>query len=164
MYCFLVAWYGFKALPLTLKEERRLRVFQNMLLSTIFRSKRDEIAGDFRNILKYQISWKCDQYETSSSTYTDRHDKFNCRFPQLIKQSFEKISNTKFHENGTSRSWVLPRTQTDMKNVTFDFRNELNRVSKNSLISNFMKFRTVRDEFFHAHKKDITNLLVAFRN
>jgi hypothetical protein len=36
------------SLPLTLKEERRLRVFENRVLRRIFGSKRDEVTGEWR--------------------------------------------------------------------------------------------------------------------
>jgi hypothetical protein len=37
--------YGFETWSLTLREESRLRGFENMALRRIFRSKRDEITG-----------------------------------------------------------------------------------------------------------------------
>jgi len=64
-----------------------------------------------------------DHYETSSSTQTNRHDISTSRFPQLIKHSFQKFSNIQFHEYPTSTSQVLPRRQTDMKNVIDTSRN-----------------------------------------
>ena len=36
-----VVLYGYKTWPLTLREERRLRVFENRVLRRIFGSKRD---------------------------------------------------------------------------------------------------------------------------
>ena len=43
--------------------------------------------------------------------------------------------------------------------------NFLNRFSKNSQISNFMKIRPVVAELFRTDKRtDMTNLIVAFRN
>jgi len=35
---------------LTLREERRLRVFENMVLRRIFRPKRDEVTGESRKL------------------------------------------------------------------------------------------------------------------
>jgi hypothetical protein len=40
-----VVLYGCETWSLTLKEERRLRVFENRVLRRIFRSKRDEVTG-----------------------------------------------------------------------------------------------------------------------
>jgi hypothetical protein len=37
-------------LSLTLREEPRLRVFENMVLRRIFGSKRDEVTGDWREL------------------------------------------------------------------------------------------------------------------
>jgi hypothetical protein len=38
------------AWSLTLREEHGLRVFENMVLRTIFRRKRDEVAGEWRRM------------------------------------------------------------------------------------------------------------------
>jgi hypothetical protein len=45
--------YGCETLSLTLKEEHRLRVFENRVLRRIFRPKRDEVTGDYitRNLI-----------------------------------------------------------------------------------------------------------------
>ena len=42
--------YGCETWCLTLREERRLRVFENKVLRTIFWAKRDEITGEWRNL------------------------------------------------------------------------------------------------------------------
>jgi hypothetical protein len=39
-----------KCWSLTLREERRLRVFENRVLRRIFRSKRDEVTGEWRRL------------------------------------------------------------------------------------------------------------------
>jgi hypothetical protein len=46
----LPALYGCEAWFLTLKEEHRLRVFENRLLRIIFGPKRDEVAGGWRKL------------------------------------------------------------------------------------------------------------------
>jgi hypothetical protein len=38
--------YGYETLSLTLREEHRLRVFENRMLRRIFRPKRDEVTGE----------------------------------------------------------------------------------------------------------------------
>jgi len=38
--------YGCQTWPLTLREERRLRVFENRVLRGMFRSRRDEVTGE----------------------------------------------------------------------------------------------------------------------
>ena len=40
-----VVLYGCENLPLTLREERRLRVFENWVVKKIFGSKRDQVKG-----------------------------------------------------------------------------------------------------------------------
>ena len=42
--------YGCKTWSLTLREERRLRVFENRVLRMIFGSKRDEVTGEWRKL------------------------------------------------------------------------------------------------------------------
>ena len=41
-----VVLYGCETWSLTLREERRLRVFENMVLGRIFGPKRDEVTGE----------------------------------------------------------------------------------------------------------------------
>jgi hypothetical protein len=43
-----VVLYGHETLLLTLREEHRLRVFENRALRRIFGPKRDEVTGDWR--------------------------------------------------------------------------------------------------------------------
>jgi hypothetical protein len=46
-----VVLYGCETWSLTLKEERRLRVFENRVLRRIFGPKRDEVTGEWRKLL-----------------------------------------------------------------------------------------------------------------
>ena len=39
--------YGFEAWSLTAREERKLRVFENMVLRRIFGPRRDEVMGEW---------------------------------------------------------------------------------------------------------------------
>ena len=41
---------GCETLSLTLREERRLRIFENRLLRRIFGPRRDEVTGDWRKL------------------------------------------------------------------------------------------------------------------
>ena len=41
-----VVLYGFETWSLTLREERRLRVFENRVLRRVFGPKRDEVTGE----------------------------------------------------------------------------------------------------------------------
>ena len=43
---FPVVLYGCKSWSLTLREERRLRLFENRVLRRIFGPKRDEVTGE----------------------------------------------------------------------------------------------------------------------
>ena len=45
-----VVWYGCETWSLTLREERRLRVFENRVLRRIFGPKRDEVTGEWRKL------------------------------------------------------------------------------------------------------------------
>jgi hypothetical protein len=45
-----VVWYGCETWPLTLRQERRLRVFENRVLRGIFGSKREEVTGGWRKL------------------------------------------------------------------------------------------------------------------
>jgi len=46
-----VVLYGCKTWSLTLREERRLRVFENRVLRRVFGPKRDEATGEWRKLL-----------------------------------------------------------------------------------------------------------------
>jgi hypothetical protein len=45
-----VVLYGCETLSLPLKEEHRLRVFENRVLRRIFGPKRDEVTGEWRKL------------------------------------------------------------------------------------------------------------------
>jgi hypothetical protein len=45
-----LVWYGCETRPLTLREEQRLRVFENMVLRRLFMSKSDEETGGWRRL------------------------------------------------------------------------------------------------------------------
>jgi len=45
-----VVLYGCEAWSLTLREERKLRVFENMVLRRIFGLRRDEVTGGMEEI------------------------------------------------------------------------------------------------------------------
>jgi len=45
-----VVLYGFETWSLTLREERRLRVFENRVLRRIFGPKKDEVTGEWRKL------------------------------------------------------------------------------------------------------------------
>jgi hypothetical protein len=47
---FAVVLYGCETWSLTLREEHRLRVFENRVLRRIFGPKRDEVTGEWRKL------------------------------------------------------------------------------------------------------------------
>jgi hypothetical protein len=47
---FPVVSYGCETWPFTLREECRLRVFENRVLRRIFGPKRDEVTGEWRRL------------------------------------------------------------------------------------------------------------------
>jgi hypothetical protein len=46
----LLVLYGGETFSLTLREEHRLRVFENRVLRRIYGSKRDEVTGNWRKL------------------------------------------------------------------------------------------------------------------
>jgi hypothetical protein len=51
-----VVLYGCETWSLTLREGRRLRVFENRLLKKIFGPKRDEVTGDWRKLRNEELN------------------------------------------------------------------------------------------------------------
>jgi hypothetical protein len=58
-----VILYGCETWSLTLREEHRLRVFENRVLGRIFGPKRDEVTGEWR---KFHIEELRDLYSSPS--------------------------------------------------------------------------------------------------
>ena len=54
-----VVLYGCETWSLTLREERRLIVFENMVLRRIFGPKRDEVTGEWRKLHSKELSDLC---------------------------------------------------------------------------------------------------------
>jgi hypothetical protein len=52
----LVVLYGCETWSLTLREERRLRVFQNKVLRRIFGTKRDEVTRECRKLCNEELN------------------------------------------------------------------------------------------------------------
>jgi len=50
-----VALYGCETWSLTLREERRLRVFENRVLWRVFGSKREKVTGEWRKLHKEEL-------------------------------------------------------------------------------------------------------------
>jgi len=51
-----VVLYGCETWSLTLREERKLRVFENMVLRRIFGPRRDEITGEWRRLHNEELN------------------------------------------------------------------------------------------------------------
>jgi hypothetical protein len=58
-----VVLYGYETWSLTLREEHRLRVFENRVLRRIFGPKRDEVTGEWRKLYNEELR---DLYSSSS--------------------------------------------------------------------------------------------------
>jgi uncharacterized membrane protein len=52
----LLALYECETWSLTLREERRLRVFENRVLRRVFGPKRDEVTGEWRKLHNEELS------------------------------------------------------------------------------------------------------------
>src|SRR5215475_14248253 len=52
----LVVLYGCETWALTLREERRLRVFENRVLRRVFGPKRDEVTGEWRKLHNEELN------------------------------------------------------------------------------------------------------------
>ena len=51
-----VVLYGFETWSLTLREERRLRVFENRVLRGLFGPRRDEVTGEWRKLHEEELN------------------------------------------------------------------------------------------------------------
>ena len=54
---FPIVLYGCETWSLTLREERKLRVFENMLLRRIFGPRRDEVTADGENYIMRRLMY-----------------------------------------------------------------------------------------------------------
>ena len=51
-----VVLYGCETWTLTWREERKLKVFENMVLRRIFGPRRDEVTGEWRRLHKEEVN------------------------------------------------------------------------------------------------------------
>jgi hypothetical protein len=51
-----IVLYGYETCSLTLREERRLRIFENRVLRRVFGPKRDEVTGEWRKLHNEELS------------------------------------------------------------------------------------------------------------
>jgi len=52
----LVVLYGFEGWSLTLREERKVRAFGNMVLRRVFGPRRDEVTGEWRRLRNEELN------------------------------------------------------------------------------------------------------------
>ena len=64
--------YGCETWSLTLWEERKLRVFENMVLRRIFGPRRDEVTGEWRRLHKEELN---DLYGCKTWSLTLREER-----------------------------------------------------------------------------------------
>ena len=55
-YNFAVVFYGCETWSLTLREERKLMVYENMVLRRIFGRRRDEVTGEWRRLHNEELN------------------------------------------------------------------------------------------------------------
>jgi len=55
-YNFACCLYGCETWSLNLREERKLRVFENMVLRRIFGRRRDEVTGEWRRVHNEELN------------------------------------------------------------------------------------------------------------
>ena len=48
--------YRYETCSFTLRDERRMRVFENMVLRRTFEPKRDEVTGEWRKLLNEELN------------------------------------------------------------------------------------------------------------
>jgi len=53
---FPVVWYGCETWSLTLREERKLRVYENGVLRRLFGPKGDEVTGEWRKVYAEELN------------------------------------------------------------------------------------------------------------
>ena len=51
-----VVWYGCETWSLTIREERKLKVFENRVLRRIFGPKRDAVTGEWRKLYSGELN------------------------------------------------------------------------------------------------------------
>jgi hypothetical protein len=56
--------YGYETWSLTLREEMKLRVFENMVLRRIFGPRRDEVTGEWRRLHNEELNDLCSSHNT----------------------------------------------------------------------------------------------------
>ena len=105
----LVVFYGCETWSLTLREERRLRVFENRVLRRIFGPKRDEVTGEWRKL----------HYEELHGLYSPN----TVRVIKSIKVRWaEHVAHMGIEEVYTGFCWGNPRGRDHLEDRVVDGR------------------------------------------
>ena len=72
---FSCCLYGCESWSLTLREERKLRVFENMVLSRIFGPRRDEVTGQWRRLHNEELN---DLYSSPNIVRVIKSSRMRC--------------------------------------------------------------------------------------
>ena len=97
---FPVVLYGCETWSLTLREERKLRVFENMVLRRIFGPRRDEVKGEWRRLYNENLN---DLYSSHNIV----------RVVILIKMRWAGHVACRGEERGSIGSWWGNRRERD---------------------------------------------------
>jgi len=73
--------YGFEIWPLTRREERKLRVFENTVLRRIFGPRRDEVTGEWRRLHKEELNGSLEQL---AKKCTELRGEYVEQIPSLV--------------------------------------------------------------------------------
>jgi hypothetical protein len=91
---------GVKRGLLTLREEHRLRMFQNRVLRRIFGSKRDEVTREWRKLLNEELR---DLYFSSSIIRIIKSRRM--RWAGRFEPTSKALDLSRFHADPGERQW-----------------------------------------------------------
>jgi hypothetical protein len=83
-----VVLYGYETLSLTLREEHRLKVFENRVLRRMFFPKRDEVAGGRRTLHNEELHNLCTSPSTIRMTMPIRQGMWHSWSRRVMRVEF----------------------------------------------------------------------------